>query len=317
MKTRLLKIGFVITMSAVMLISSLNVTNVFASVNSETKYTDDAIVIEESENDLVESTEVFSEEVIIVEDNTETSTDSEPTEILLSKIEVTEEIGNTETIIDTTDSNESTENMAIETEEIEVTAATFSEIENKEEEDNTFPKTIIENVEETSETTSILINDNLFDALPITITGNYSYEIGPDGNEYIIYETDFLNSNATEKSFEMKTYASSNSTYTEGDFSYIVQDGFAYLSKYNGSAANLTVPSSLGGYPLKGVLYGAFYNNDSIEKISFSEGLVNLQPFSIQLCSNLKSIYFPSTFDYDGDYSGRGGLSTSVKVYQL
>lgn len=35
MKTKILKVGLTVTMSAIMLLSNLNITNVFASVNSE------------------------------------------------------------------------------------------------------------------------------------------------------------------------------------------------------------------------------------------------------------------------------------------
>ena len=46
---------------------------------------------------------------------------------------------------------------------------------------------------------------------------------------------------------------------TYGDFVYTVSDGEATITDYTGSATDLTIPNTLGGYPVTTIGYHAFY----------------------------------------------------------
>lgn len=89
-------------------------------------------------------------------------------------------------------------------------------------------------------------------------------------------------------------------TTSEADFEYQVFNGVAVLLHYNGNEKRVLVPSSLGGYPLYEVASCAFFWNDAIESITFSEGIQLLNSEAILECKNLKTVHLPSTVDFTG-----------------
>ena len=86
----------------------------------------------------------------------------------------------------------------------------------------------------------------------------------------------------------------------ESTFVYQVYNDVAILLRYNGSEKRVVVPSTLGGYPLVQVASLAFYYNDRIESITFSEGLEYIESEAIFECKNLKAIHLPSTVNFTG-----------------
>ena len=78
---------------------------------------------------------------------------------------------------------------------------------------------------------------------------------------------------------------------TYGDFEYTLEDDYTCtITKYNGSAANVTIPSTIYGYKVVSIYSGAFSGNLSMESVTISNsiGYIGLNAFSG--CTNLKNI---------------------------
>ena len=85
---------------------------------------------------------------------------------------------------------------------------------------------------------------------------------------------------------------------TEDGFHYQVFYGIAVLTGYSGNATDVVVPAKLDGYPLREVAGTAFYFNNNIKSITFSEGIQLLNSSAILDCCNLKAIHLPSTVNF-------------------
>ncbi len=81
----------------------------------------------------------------------------------------------------------------------------------------------------------------------------------------------------------------------ENGFQYTVSGGKAYVDLYIGTAENVVVPSTLGGYPVYHINYGVFRQNPTIKSLTFSEGIYSLSPQAVAYCRNLEEIHYPST----------------------
>lgn len=103
-----------------------------------------------------------------------------------------------------------------------------------------------------------------------------------------------------------ETYPISQVSYQHPEQSGVTEDGFHYqvlfgtavLTGYSGNATDVVVPAQLDGYPLREVAGTAFYLNDTIESITFSEGIQLLNAHVILDCYNLKAIHLPSTVHF-------------------
>ena len=99
-----------------------------------------------------------------------------------------------------------------------------------------------------------------------------------------------------------------NSPRTEGDYTYTVLAGEATITAYTGTEKDVVVPATLGGYPVTAVGWEAFSYNDTMETLSFSEGLETLSPFSIRECNQLREVYLPSTVILHVDVGNVAGV---------
>jgi len=63
---------------------------------------------------------------------------------------------------------------------------------------------------------------------------------------------------------------------TSGDFEYSVSGGKATITKYTGSATELTIPETLGGYPVTSIGYEAFYNCKSLTSVTIPSSVTNI-----------------------------------------
>ena len=58
-------------------------------------------------------------------------------------------------------------------------------------------------------------------------------------------------------------------TRVEGDYTYtVLDDGTAQITRYSGTASELTVPATLGGADVSSIGFRAFENNDDIKSIT-------------------------------------------------
>ena len=60
---------------------------------------------------------------------------------------------------------------------------------------------------------------------------------------------------------------------TEGFYTYEVEYGEATITDYTGSGGDITIPDTLGGYPVACIGDEAFYNCTGLTNVSISDGV--------------------------------------------
>ena len=85
-------------------------------------------------------------------------------------------------------------------------------------------------------------------------------------------------------------FASLGTAETEGDFTYSISSGSAAVTAYTGSAAELTVPDTLGGYPVTSICYCAFRNCTSLVQITLPDGVTSIDPSTFASCTGITFI---------------------------
>lgn len=97
-----------------------------------------------------------------------------------------------------------------------------------------------------------------------------------------------------------------DATYTSGDYEYTLnEDNEATITKYNGSAANLTIPDTLGGNAVVGIGNSVFKDRKTLLSVKIPDTVTSIgsRAFaytsltSLDLPSQLKSI---GSFMLDG-----------------
>ena len=83
--------------------------------------------------------------------------------------------------------------------------------------------------------------------------------------------------------------------YTSGDFTYkLNDDGSAIITRYSGSAAALTIPSSLDGHTVKQIDSCAFEKNTTLTSVSIPETVTELKYYAFKDCTKLEQVSFPA-----------------------
>ena len=90
---------------------------------------------------------------------------------------------------------------------------------------------------------------------------------------------------------------------TYGDYEYTVNDDgrTVTITKYNGSAADLTVPYSINGKKVTAIGEYAFYWRSSLVKVKLPSGLLDIQQDAFAICENMSQITLPSGLSSIGD----------------
>lgn len=104
--------------------------------------------------------------------------------------------------------------------------------------------------------------------------------------------------------------------YTSGDFTYkLNDDGSAIITRYSGSAAALTIPSSLDGHTVKQIGTYAFGKNTTLTSVSIPETVTELEYSAFKDCTSLTAVTIPSGLTKSGSlgsgaFSGCSALTT-------
>lgn len=104
--------------------------------------------------------------------------------------------------------------------------------------------------------------------------------------------------------------------YTSGDFTYeLNDDGSAIITRYSGSAAALTIPSSLDGHTVKQIGSYAFGKNTTLTSVSIPETVTELEYSAFMDCTSLTAVTIPSGLTKAGSlgsgaFSGCSALTT-------
>ncbi len=117
---------------------------------------------------------------------------------------------------------------------------------------------------------------------------DYVYSVEGNRNVFIDYpEFGRLIYGSAENGFDY-TPAS------DGDYTYFVRNGSAVITGYTGSAAELALPASIGGYPVTGVGCAAFAGSDTLVSVTVPAGVTDIGPYAFFNCSSLERVYMGS-----------------------
>ena len=95
----------------------------------------------------------------------------------------------------------------------------------------------------------------------------------------------------TGETDELEEALSESAEMTEGDFSYvIVNNSYARITRYSGSATSVQVPSTIGGYAVQVIGARAFQGNTVLESMELPDGLTTIYAYAFADCTNLTQI---------------------------
>ena len=95
----------------------------------------------------------------------------------------------------------------------------------------------------------------------------------------------------TGETNELEEALSESAEMTEGDFSYvIVNNSYARITRYSGSATIVQVPSTIGGYAVQVIGARAFQGNSVLESMELPDGLTTIYAYAFADCTNLTQI---------------------------
>ena len=78
------------------------------------------------------------------------------------------------------------------------------------------------------------------------------------------------------------------------DFEDGIADTYAVITKYTGSESVVSVPSSLGGYPVKVIEYAAFKGNSAVTSVTVPETVESIGDNAFENCVNLTKLNLPA-----------------------
>lgn len=82
----------------------------------------------------------------------------------------------------------------------------------------------------------------------------------------------------------------------EGDYTYVIlEDGTVSITKYEGTEANVKIPSKLGGKQVTVIGNSAFKRIKTLVSVEVPEGVTTLEEWAIGFNDNLETVKLPST----------------------
>ena len=105
------------------------------------------------------------------------------------------------------------------------------------------------------------------------------------------------------------------SAATYGDFEYTLEDDYTCtITKYNGSAANVTIPSTIYGNKVCKIGNGAFSENLNIKSVYIPNTVTYIGWYAFENCSYLSKVTFSSKLKYIGYCSFSNTAVQSVTI---
>ncbi len=103
---------------------------------------------------------------------------------------------------------------------------------------------------------------------------------------------------------------------TEGDYTYtVIQAGKATITGYTGTAADLALPTTLGGNTVTAVGDKAFFNNKNLTSVTLTGDIVSIGDAAFQGCTALQSIALTASVASVGDAAFLG--CTALKTADM
>ncbi len=94
---------------------------------------------------------------------------------------------------------------------------------------------------------------------------------------------------------ELMGNPSSGESSTEQMFEYTVENGSATLTLYKGDQSEVTIPTTLGGYPVRAIADKAFENNTKVASVSVPSGVTDIGWFAFSGCVFLTDVTLPAS----------------------
>lgn len=102
--------------------------------------------------------------------------------------------------------------------------------------------------------------------------------------------------------FPLALFFSSATELTDNIFTYKVTNGIAEITSINNRyKSKATIPEAVEKYPVKSIAAGAFYGNESLVEIEFSEGIETVGELAFYFCSKLEKVTFSKSLTTIGD----------------
>ena len=79
------------------------------------------------------------------------------------------------------------------------------------------------------------------------------------------------------------------------EYTYIVENGEATITGYNGAGGDVVIPSNLGGYPVTAIGVQAFYNCTSLTSIVIPNSVTEIDGYAFYDCIALASVILPES----------------------
>ncbi len=96
-------------------------------------------------------------------------------------------------------------------------------------------------------------------------------------------------------------------------FKYIITEGVASITGYEGDSTKIVIPATIGGYRVTSIADGAF-ENSKLTDVIISDGIERIGWFAFGNCAELKSITIPSSVTSIG-YGALGTAESSLFIY--
>ena len=101
------------------------------------------------------------------------------------------------------------------------------------------------------------------------------------------------------------------SAATYGDFEYTLEDDFTCtITKYNGHAANVTIPSAIYGNKVTTIGYCSFEENNNLMSVTIPNSVTEIDWYAFSGCENLSSL----TLSNKLDSIGRGAFESCTSL---
>ena len=107
---------------------------------------------------------------------------------------------------------------------------------------------------------------------------------------------------STEETAETDESQASDATdetseeFQSGDFTYVTDgSGNAVLTKYNGTANDITIPDRIDGHKVTAIGESCFAGQLSAETVTIPAGVTEIRDYAFEACSKLKEVSIPDT----------------------
>ena len=141
------------------------------------------------------------------------------------------------------------------------------------------------------------------------LTGNI-YRINVYKAGYVFASNDIVKTAADgENTVDVTGSAVTESVCKESDYTYRVTDSTVTITKYNGSDAEVIIPSKIEGYPVVSIGSNAFYGNTTVKTVIIPEFVNDISSYAFNGCTALETTMLPNRLSIIGSYAFRGCTS--------